>query len=208
MRVASLLLGTVLFVSVTAKAQGPAGAGAGSGSPHFPRIPVPSASGPIQAEKTPWQVAVSFQYNYNNLLGSPFTTYGINVTATRFLTRYWGVDTQIGTGFYGNTGQTTTPPNLDAKSLFLGVGPRLAIRGRSRFEPWGHAVGGFEHFRFSQTAGVLGSNNALAGAVGGGADFFLTPRAAVRVEADAIGSEFFSTHQRHFQALLGVVYNF
>ncbi len=75
----------------------------------------------------------------------------------------------------GNTGQTTTPPNLDAKSLFVGAGPRLVYRNRSRFEPWAHVVVGLEHFSFSQTGGMLGSNNAVAGAAGSGEDVYLTP---------------------------------
>jgi hypothetical protein len=64
-----------------------------------------------------------------------------------------------------------------------------------------------EHFRFSQTAGVLGSNNALAGPAGGGVDIFLTPRIAFRGEADAVGSRFFSTNQRSFQVIGGLVFN-
>jgi hypothetical protein len=111
-------------------------------------------------------------------------------------------------GFLGKTGNTTTPPNIDTKSLFFGAGPRLAYRKNSRYEPWVHLVVGMEHYRFSQTAGLLGSNTAFAGAAGGGLDVFLRTHVAVRLEADAVGSRFFSTNQRSFQVVGGVVLGF
>jgi hypothetical protein len=55
---------------------------------------------------------------------------------------------------------------------------------------------------------VLGSNTALAGAAGGGADFLLGPHTAFRVEADVLASRFFSVNQRHFQVVSGLVFNF
>lgn len=203
MRSGIFILGVVLFVSVSARAQGPAGASVPAGKP-----PHGAAAGPQQDENDPWQFAVGYQYNRDNLLGSPFNTHGVNFTLTRYFKRWLGIDAQIGAGFLGNTGSTSTPPNLDAKSLFAGMGPRLAIPNRSRFEPWGHVLVGFEHYRFSQTAGVLGSNNALAGPAGGGVDIYITPRAAFRVEADAVYSRFFSVNQRSFQAVVGLVLNF
>ena len=156
----------------------------------------------------PRQFAVGYQYNRDNLTGSPFNTHGVNFSLTRFFGRWFGVEAQAGAGFLGNTGQTTVPPNLDAKSIFAGVGPKLALRNHSRIEPWIHVLVGLEHFRFSQTAGVLGSNNALAGPAGGGIDVYLSPHFAFRGEADAVGSRFFSTNQRSFQVVGGLVYNF
>jgi hypothetical protein len=182
-------------------AQGPAGAGSGPQS--GPRYS-PAGS----HEDDPWQIAIGYQYNRDNLLGSPFNTHGVNISLARYFGRWIGVEAQVGVGFLGNTGQTTTPPNLGAKSIFVGAGPRLAIRNRSRFEPWGHLVVGMEHFRFSQTSGLLGSNNALAGVAGGGVDVYLNARLALRVEADAMGSRFFSTTQRSFQVVGGLVLGF
>jgi hypothetical protein len=118
------------------------------------------------------------------------------------------VEGQMGTGFWGNTGKTTTPPNLDAKSIFLGGGPKLALRSGGRYEPWAHVVVGMEHFRFNQTAGVLGSNNGLAGVAGGGLDVYVRPHLALRIEADAVGTQFFSTNQRSFHVVTGVVFGF
>jgi hypothetical protein len=201
MRVASFLLGIFLLFSASAGAQGPAGVG--RGTPSRPRY-----SSAAQHEDDPWQLAVGYQYNRDNLLGSPFNTHGLNFSLARYFGRWFGVEAQLGVGFLGNTGQTTTPPNLGAKSLFVGAGPRLTYRNRSRFEPWVHVVVGMEHFRFNQTAGLLGSNNALAGNAGGGVDIYLKPHIALRAEADAVGSRFFSTNQRSFQIVGGLVLGF
>jgi hypothetical protein len=197
MRTCIFLLGTFLLFSVSAVAQEPAGVGS---SPHY--------SGASGHNLDPWQLAVGYQYNRVNLIGTPFNTHGVNVTVTRYFGRWFGVEGQVGTGFFGTTGQTTTPPNLSAKSIFVGGGARLAYRNKSRYEPWIHAVVGIERFRFSQTAGVLGSNTALAGPAGGGVDVYISQHVAIRAEADAFGSRFFSMNQRSFQIVGGVVLGF
>ncbi len=200
MRVAIFLMGIILFLTVPAGAQGPAGVGSTPSRARF------GSEG--QPGDDPWQLAFGYQYNRDNLLGSPFNTHGANVSIARYFGHWFGVEAQVGVGFLGRTGNTTTPPNIDSKSLFFGAGPRLAYRKNSRYEPWVHLVVGLEHYRFSQTAGLLGSNTALAGAAGGGLDVFLRTHLAVRLEADAVGSRFFSTNQRSFQVVGGVVLGF
>ena len=197
MRLAMLVLGGCLLFSSTARAQSPAGVGSESSGP-----PVP------EHQSTPWQISVGYQYNRVNLVGSPFNTDGVNVSFARFLKRWLAVEADLSGGFLGKTGQTTTPPNLSVKSVFVGAGPRFVFHNHTRYEPWAHVLVGVEHFRFSQTASVLGSNTAVAGPAGGGLDIYLKPYAAVRIEADAVGSHFFSTNQRSFQAIGGLVFNF
>lgn len=200
MRLRVVLLGGVLLLSLfpsTAKAQGPAGVGSESAGP-----PVP------EHRDSPWQIEVGYQYNRVNLIGSPFSTHGVNVSFARFLKSWLAVEAGLGSGFLGKTGQTTNPPNLDAKSIFVGGGPRVVLHNHTRFEPWAHALVGVEHFRFSQTAGVLGTNTALAAPLGGGVDIYLRPYVAVRGEADAVETRFFSANQRSFQAIGGLVFNF
>jgi hypothetical protein len=196
------LIGSMFLLSVSAAAQGPAGAGAGSGPKGQGRTHTFSPP-----ENSTWQASLGYQYNQINLLGSPFTTNGLSVSVVRYFGRWLGAEGQVGFGF-GNTGATSTPPNLNVQSLFFGGGPRLAYRNRARIEPWIHLVVGEQHFRFNQTAGVLGSNSALAGAAGAGVDYIMGTHTAVRVEADFIGSRFFSTNQRHFQVVSGLVFNF
>jgi len=197
MRWAIFILGILLTFSATASAQGPAGAGSQAG--YFSAGDHPN---------DPWQISLGYQYNRDNLLGSPFNTSGLNVSVTRFFGRWLGVEGDVGTGFLGTTGQTTNPPKLSVKSVFVGAGPRLALRTGSRYEPWAHFLIGLDHYRFSQTAGLLGSNSALGGTAGIGMDFYLKPHLALRGEADFIGTRFFSTNQRSFQVIGGVVFGF
>jgi hypothetical protein len=196
MRVVIFLLGIFLFFSTSVGAQTPAGAGAGLGR---------SSAG--QYEYDPWQIAIGYQYARHNLFGSPISTHGVYVSLVRYFGRWFGLEAQVGTGFLGRTGQGTIPPNLVAKSLLVGVGPRLAYRNHGRYEPWVHFVCCLEHFRFTQT-GTLGSNTAFAGAAGGGLDVHLNPKLAFRFEADAVGSRFFSTNQRSIQVIGGIALSF
>lgn len=186
-------------LSGIAAAQGPAGAGSGKG---------PTYRSSSSSDLSQWQLSVGYQYNRINLLGVPFNTDGVNVTVTRFFTSWFGLDGQLGAGFLGNTGDTSNPPNLGVHSLFVGGGPRIAIRGRSRFEPWVHATAGLQDFRFTQTAGILGSNNGFGLTAGGGVDINLNQHLGLREEADIIETDLFSTYQRHFQVVSGLVFNF
>jgi hypothetical protein len=189
-------------------AQGPAGAGTKGGGGESTRSRTRSGPRPRNNyDLTKWQVAIGYQYNRINLVGTPFNTNGLNTSVVRFFGRWIGLEGQMGLG-YGNTGASTAPPSLTAKTLFAGGGPRLAFRGRSRVEPWVHAVVGIEHIRFTQTAGLLGTDTALGGAGGGGIDFRLTPHTAFRTEADWLATRFFSVNQRNFQIVSGLVFNF
>jgi hypothetical protein len=197
MRAAIFLAGMFLLLSTSAAAQGPAGVGSAPG--YF-------STGAHEENK--WNIAVGYQYNRDNLLGSPFNTNGLNVSAAHFFDRWFAIEAQLGAGLSGNTGQSSAPPNLTVKSIFAGAGPRVAYRTHSRYEPWVHLLVGIDHYRFSQTAGSLGSNSSVAGLGGGGLDYYLNPHVAIRGGADVIVSEFFSTNQRSFQVVGGVVLGF
>jgi hypothetical protein len=95
-----------------------------------------------------------------------------------------------------------------ANSLFVGGGLRLALRGRGRFEPWVHGLVGMERFRFSQTATAYGSNITLGYIAGGGADYHLNPRTAIRLEGDYVGTHLFFANQAHWQIVAGIVFSF
>jgi hypothetical protein len=197
MRVAIFLAGMFLLLSTSAAAQGPAGVGS---EPGF------FSTGAHEENK--WNIAVGYQYNRDNLLSSSFNSNGLNVSAPRFFDRWFAIEAQLGAGLSGNTGQASAPPNLTAKSLFVGAGPRVAYRTRSRYEPWVHLLVGIDHYRFTQTSDSLGSNSSVAGLCGGGLDVYLNPHVAIRGGADVIVSEFFSSNQRSFQVVGGVVLGF
>jgi hypothetical protein len=188
----------LLLLAAPAGAQGPAGVGSVSRSGPDPSLGSDFAS---------WQFSLNYQYSRINLTGNPFMTNGLNTSFARYFGRWIGIEGQFDAGF-GNTGTTTSPVNLNVTSSFAGGGPHLAYRNRSSIEPWVHVVVGWEHFKFTQTSGLLGDNSALAGAAGGGVDFHLGNHTALRISADAVGSRFFSTYQRHFEMVSGLVFNF
>ncbi len=199
MRVVIFLAGIVFLISASAGAQGPAGAGSGA----------PIGYNPVsQQDVPPWQISIGYQFNRDNLLGSPFNTNGVTIGVARYFRSWFAAEAQLGAGFTNDTGASTTPPNLVAKSLFFGAGPRLVYRNHSRYEPWGHVLGGLQHYRFTQSSGLLGSNSSFGLMGGVGVDVYLTPSIAVRGEADEVFSRFFGTNQRSFQAVGGLVFNF
>lgn len=200
MRKFVLLLGATLCLSGVAKAQDRTVSFA---------APSPAAASPqyFGPETTQWQLAVGYQYNNIKLGSSRFHTNGFNTSIVRFFGNSFGLEGQVGAGF-GNTGTATSPTNLDVKSVFVGGGPHLAYRGESHLEPWVHAIFGLEHFRFTQTAGQLGSNNAFAYTLGGGLDFNFNGFVGVRAEGDYLGTRFFGTTQSNYQVVGGLVFNF
>ena len=197
MRAAIFLTGIFLLLSTSVAAQQAAGVGSGPG--YF--------SMGAHEENT-WNVAVGYQYNRESLLGSSFNTNGLNISAAHFFDRWFAIEAQLGSGLSGNTGQSSSLPNLTVKSLFAGAGPRVAYRTHSRYEPWAHLLVGLDHYRFTQSGGSLGSNSSVAGMGGGGMDVYLNPHLALRGGADVVVSEFFSTNQRSLQIVGGVVLGF
>jgi len=157
----------------------------------------------IPADREPWQLGVGFQYLHFKVLGQSFHNLGYDASVTRYLSNWFGVEGTVSTGF----GHTGTSPSLDAKSFFIGGGPHVAVFNNSRVEPWFHLIGGWEHFRFTQTT-TLGSNSHLAFLGGGGVDIKLGGRAYWRVQGDYIGSRIGSTIDTNYSFGTGFVLNF
>src|ERR1700739_2753935 len=114
------------------------------------------------ADREAWQIGAGFQYLHYKALGVTFNNYGYQAAFTRFFTNKLGAEATLLSGF----GHTTTTPNFTAKSIFVGAGPHYAFITAGRFEPWLHAIPGWQHFRFTQGA-ILGDNNGF-GILGGG----------------------------------------
>lgn len=158
-------------------------------------------------------VALGYQYQHFGVLGTKFhtqaysTDFGVHLIdlitgAAGRLTL--GAEGNIVAGFDGHAGGN---PSLDAKSLFVGVGPHVAIESASRFEPWVHGLVGWQHFRFTQTA-TLGSNSALGYMVGGGIDLKLERTIYWRFQGDYVGTNFNSGLQSNYSAGTGIVLYF
>ena len=154
-----------------------------------------------------WEMSLGYQFNgYRVFTPSDFHTSGFNVSFTRFLNNWFGLEGNLGFGF-GHTGAQTIPNNLSVKTLFVGAGPHLAYRSTSRLEPWGHGLVGLEHMRFTQTA-TFGTESTVGWMVGGGLDIHMNDLAALRFEGDYLGTQFFSASHRNYQFVAGVVFSF
>ena len=197
-----VLCSFILCLAISVGAQGPQGAGATPAKESGPARHVTSLFEDFPA----WQVSVGYQFNRIDLTGTAFLTHGLSVGVTHYFTPWFGLDGQGGFGF-GSPGNATTPPCACAKSIYVGGGPRVIYRGKWRLEPWAHATGGMQHFRLPQSS-VLGSNTSWALTGGGGVDYVLTDHVSLRGEADELFTRFFSSNQRHFQVVTGLVINF
>ncbi len=125
-----LLCCTILFASGAALAQSEAPTGAVSAIAD----PAPAAASPAEPQVTSrldltnWQVAFSYQFNEFFMPGRtgthssvpPFTANdnGYEVSFTRFLTHWGGLEGDVGQGFGG----TSTPQIKDSKVLSRSVG--------------------------------------------------------------------------------------
>jgi hypothetical protein len=184
---------------------------------------VPAAAGPCTEdneapgiyvpERGCFELGVGYQYQHFNALGTRFHTHAYNADfgmhlfdlvtgADGRLTA--GAEGVVTAGFGGHTGGN---PSLDVKTLFVGVGPHIALENTSRFEPWIHGLVGWEHLRFTQTA-TLGSNSALGYVLGGGVDFKLNPKIFWRVQGDYVGTHFQSDLQSNYSIGTGIVLHF
>ena len=163
-----------------------------------PQFPLPPS------ERDPWQQGAGFVFSHYNVLGTSFHDLGFRSDISRYLNRWFAVEGAAMAGF-GHTGGT---PNLDAKTVFLGGGPHFSIVNTPRFEPWFHVLGGWEHFRFSQTA-TLGAESHVAFLAGGGLDYKIRgSRIYWRVQADFIGVKIGSSVPADYAVGTGLVLNF
>ena len=203
MRKLLVLCGTILCLSMAGEAQDVPAAFDASSPASEPPAPVTFQP----SERESWQLGFGIQYQHFKILAETFHDFGYNTGITRYLNNWFGIEGTAAVGF----GSGSTAYNLNAKSIFIGGGPHVAAQNRTRFEPWAHALVGWEHFRFSETNNVigLGSNSAIGFMAGGGVDIKIFPRAYWRVQGDVIGSHFGSTTREfNYSIGSGLVLNF
>jgi hypothetical protein len=158
------------------------------------------------------QLGFGYQYQHYDVFGRSFGINGYNVDGgvhlVDWLTGGVGRLTVAAeaTGAFG-FGHTGGSPNLEAKSLFLGGGPHLAIQSSSRLEPWIHLLVGWEHFRFTQT-NTIGSNSTFGFMGGGGVDYRIERGMYWRVQADYLGTLLQSNEQSNFSVGTGLILYF
>lgn len=193
------VLGAALFcLSLSASAQDTTAAFDATSAASEPAAPASLTP----ADREPWQVGAGFQYLQFNLLGQKFHNFGYQADVARYLNNWFGVEGTAIAGF-GNTGA-----NLDAKSLFLGGGPRFSVYNSPHYEPWVHVLMGWERLRFTQSA-TVGANSHTAFMAGGGLDYKIGGgRLYWRVQGDFLGTNFGPSITANYSIGTGLIINF
>jgi hypothetical protein len=148
-----------------------------------------------------WQGYVG--YSFLRFYETPQTrvnTNGLEVSMAYFFKDWLAVEGEVDGGIGPQGNQT-------GKLVFGGPGLRARwAQPRSATEFWAHAVVGGAHF-VPKTP--YGSEGAFGYEIGGGIDLNSRhKRLAYRVEADVVGTMFFSTYQVNPKVSAGVVYKF
>jgi hypothetical protein len=152
--------------------------------------PTPAAAEPaapaslIPADREPWQLGVGFEYLKFDALGQNFHNFGYQGNVTRYLNNWFGIEGTAIAGF----GHDSNNSSIEAKSIFLGGGPHIVFYSNRHLEPWGHVIGGWERFRFTQS-GTFGTNSHAAFLAGAGLDYKISNgRLYWRVQGDFLGT--------------------
>jgi hypothetical protein len=127
------------------------------------------------------------------------TAVGVNSDVAFFLRPELAVEGSVTTAF-----APTIFQNEHIKYLGYDGGARYYFM-TGRWQPWVHGLAGGAHI-LPQTS--LGSQNGFEFLVGGGADYSLSPRLAVRAEVDYLRTHVFSQWQNDGQASLSFVFRF
>jgi hypothetical protein len=182
MRKFFILCSAFFCLSLTASAQDSTAAFDAATPEAGPPAPAPF----IPPDRDPWQLNAGFAYIHYSVLGQKFSNYGYQAGVTRYFNDRFGVEGTAIAGF----GHSGSNPSIVANSLFLGGGAHVSLLNRSHYEVWGHVLGGWERFRFTQS-GVLGSNSHIAFLAGGGLDYKIRQgRLYWRAQGDFLGANF------------------
>jgi Outer membrane protein beta-barrel domain len=196
MRTIGFILFTILFLPTFALAQAPA---------------------PAPEQTAPSRVNVFAGYSfYSTALSSQgrASTYGWEgsgeVRLYRWVSIVGDIDTHYGQqGFpicqtFPTTGLGCSTFTADIIERNFLVGPRASFT-TGAFRPFAEVLVGGAHVN----AGVFaGTDNSWAAAIGGGADYTITPRFGWRLQADYVRTQFFGNTQNNVRASTGLVFRF
>jgi len=184
-------------------------------------MPLAATSQILKAPKTEggdavykYQAYAGYAYtSLNQVNGSRYGLQGANLSITRNFGKYFGLFAEgdaytLALGSPVVQGSTVVP---SVETVFMG--PEIHAEVYGHFNGFIHGLLGGEH-----TGGFNQSPNiSFAGGAGGGMEYVLTPRFAVRASGDDIASSFtvidplpgYSPHRtRGSRATIGVVYRF
>jgi hypothetical protein len=183
---------------------------AGPGSAIANAAPGPSASSAPAAEQIPvysvrpeysWQLYGGYSFfNFYEVPNLTNPENGFDINVTFYPHASWiGAEGDLMATFGSQAGCTS-------KFTLTVGGVKLRWQKSSGIQLFVHGLAGAAHF-FPQTA--YGGQNAFAYETGGGIDFSRGHRRIkYRVEADAVGTQFFHSYQISPKISVGVVFNF
>ena len=126
---------------------------------------------------------------------------GWNASTTTYLARRFGMTADF-SGHYGSPGGIATPTH---SYLF---GPQVRLHS-GRFAPFARTLFGLTHTKATSGGGELFHQQTFAMTAGGGFDWRVSPRMAVRVmQAEFLLTRFGGNSQHNFRYSTGVVFRF
>lgn len=157
-----------------------------------------------KAQETPhWEVAGGYTYvdaNFQPSYSSRFTLNGGNLSLAENANSWFGARFE-----FSALGGTEGGVNVNAQTYTFG--PVFSYRRFERVTPYAHAQFGV----IRATAGYLGISeaaNKLDITGGGGVDFAINRRAAVRFQGDYLMTRFLTLRQNNLQLSVGLVLRF
>jgi Outer membrane protein beta-barrel domain len=154
-----------------------------------------------KAQETPaWELYGGYTYLRANIGGTSFNLNGGGAAGTQNLNDWFGGRVEFN-AFGGSVGGT----NVSAQTITYG--PVFTYRKFNRLTPFAHLQLGAVH----ASQGYLGISESaykFAMSGGGGADFALNERAAIRVQGDYLMTRFLNTRQDNIQLTAGLVIRF
>ncbi len=174
-------------------------------SPRWASLPAPAPGEPPQGVQGVfpshnWQAYVGYTYvRFYEVTNHTVNENGFNVSAAYYFKDWIAADGELVTAFGSYSGATST---------FVSGAGGVRLRWSMQRGPdlWVHALVGGAHAT-PQTP--YGSQDALAYEAGGGIDINSRhTRLAYRLQADIVGTRFFSTYQYSPKISAGIVYKF
>ena len=154
-----------------------------------------------QAQETPaWEISGGYSYLRGDLSGSSFNLNGGTGSVTENLNSWFGGRLEV-SAYHGNVSGT----NVSAQTITYG--PVFSYRRFANFNPFAHIQLGAIHASQGYL-GISASASKFAMVSGGGVDFQINKRAAVRVQADYLMSRFLNLRQDNIQGSAGLIIRF
>jgi hypothetical protein len=154
-----------------------------------------------QAQEIPaWELSGGYSYLRANLNGASFSLNGGVASVTQNVNDWFGGRLEFA-AYHG----TESGTNVSAQTITYG--PVFSYRRHQKLTPFGEFQLGAVH----ANAGYLGiSASAFKFALssGGGVDFKINPRAAIRVQGDYLMTRFLSLRQDNVRASVALVIRF